>query len=231
VTNEEIQDLKRWRLGLLDEKQQLLARIARTEAQNKRSRPHNRPFDGLEMHRPNAQLYRELDREQQALHRFISEQKQQLASLERSDNAALCRELEEDAKIVFQEKLRLEDYRAELRRALAQDERVLELLQESDGPGVLPRQNETMRVLGAKLAKYKNANRKLKRRIRRLTAESSMAGRIDDGAVERRAQDLERQIADVKAATERNQAKFDDEKKRHEKRVACLKETAEGGED
>jgi hypothetical protein len=231
VTNEEIQDLKRWRLCLLDEKRQLLARIARTEAQNKRNIAHNRPFDGLEMHRPNAQLYRELDREQQSLHRFLSEQKQQLASLERSDNAALCRELEEDAKVVFQETLRLEDYRAELRRALAQDERVLEQLQESDGPSVLPRQNETMRALRAKLGKYKNANRKLKRRIRRLTAEWSMSGRIDDDAAERRAQDLERQIADVKAATERNQAKFDDEKKRHEKRVADLKETAEGEED
>jgi hypothetical protein len=228
VTKDEIQELKRLRLCLLDEKQQLVARIARARGQNKKGVAHNRTTDGHETPRGTERLCRELDRERQILDHLIAEQKRQIADLQLSDDAALCRELEEDAKVVFQERLRLEEYQAERRRALAQVQRDLEQLLAIDGPDVLPQLDDTVRALEAKLSKYSNANKKLERRIERLITERS-SGEGDD--VERRAQDLQRQIADVKAATDRNRAKFEDEKRKHEQVVARLREAVEAHED
>jgi hypothetical protein len=164
------------------------------------------------------------------LDHLISEQKRQIASLYLSDDAALYRELEEDAKIVFQERLRLEDYQAECRRTLAQVQRDLEQLIEADGPGALVRQNETVRALQEKLARYMNANRKLKRRLQRLSAERSSTTGTDNQDIERRAQDLQRQIADVKAATARKREELENEKRKHEELIARMREAAEAGD-
>jgi hypothetical protein len=50
-----------------------------------------------------------------------------------------------------------------------------------------------VRALEAKLAKYRKANRKLKRRIQRLINEQSVTGETDDADIDRRAQNLQRQ--------------------------------------
>jgi hypothetical protein len=91
VTRDDIQDLKRLRLCLLDEKRQLLTRIARAEVQNRRSAAHSRSIEGQEGPRGNERLYRELDREHQALHHLILKQKRQIARLSASDDAGSSR--------------------------------------------------------------------------------------------------------------------------------------------
>jgi hypothetical protein len=70
VTREEIQELKRQKLLLIDEKGRLLARTSRVAVQNKRG---GRPYAH------NEQLYDQCERQHRGLCRLVEEQKQEIA--------------------------------------------------------------------------------------------------------------------------------------------------------
>jgi chromosome segregation ATPase len=213
VTKEEIEALKRRKLQLLEEKKLLKAKVARMEVQNKRG---NRPTS------VSKQLYNELTKEYKTLEKLIDGQHKKIADLALSDSAALCRELQEETKVILEERLRLEDVLATQEAALRQSERELTDLFKRDGPGALAAQRDEISKLEVKLTKYLRANKVLERKIREAnqSRNSMMSG---DDEIERRAEQLRKQIRDVKRATEENEKKFQQSQEDHAKMLAKLR--------
>jgi chromosome segregation ATPase len=206
VTQDEVLDLLCHRNVLLEEKRLLLARIARVDKQNKRG---GRPASA------NQQLSRELNKEVKALEKAVAEKKRIIAELNLSDRAAQCRELEEDAKIVFQDRLRLRDLQSEREQTLEECEKRLDQLIEAEGPALIPEQEETIKALEEKLEKYRHANQKLKQR---LEGQEKMEGKVAE-----RIGELERQIEEVREATEKNRGRIEEERLKHSEAIEKLR--------
>jgi vacuolar-type H+-ATPase subunit I/STV1 len=209
VTKEEVLELTRQKQLLLDEKRHLVARIARAEDQNKHG---GRPVS------TNQQLYSQRNKELRALERVIAEQQRTIAELNLSDEATLCRELEEDAKIVFQEHLRLQDLQTELQRKLAECEKRLDDLVETEGPKVIPKQCEVIKELEEKLGRYKRANRKLKKKL-----EGQRPQQTPEDQISARIGELSQQIAVVEAAKNRNRERMEEARLKHSEAIEKLR--------
>ena len=222
VTKEELDDLKRQKLALLEEKKLLKTKIARMEVQTKRG---DRPLT------TNKQLWDQLNREYNALEKIIEDQHRQVAELNLSDRAALCLELKEECKIVLQERLRLQDVQLNQQLALNDSKRELDELLENDGPDVIPEQNERIRKLEAKLHKYHHANKKLKAKVRSLREARAYSADTNNEEVQRRSEQIKRQIRDVEEATRKNNEKYEQSRERHEALVKKLRAAVYGDEE
>jgi chromosome segregation ATPase len=217
VTKEEVQALKARKLQLLDEKDRLRAQISRIEIQTKRG---GRPFS------INQQLFDELDHQYRSLSQLIEDQNRQIAELNLSDTAALYRELQEEAKVIYQEQKRLEDACAHQQAALEESNAELEQLLKTDGPEALTVQIEKLAKLEAKYAKYTRANRRLKKKVTSLQT-TKIREDVNADEIQHRAAELERQIAEVHAATAQNLEKYEQSQREHEEVIARLRKMNE----
>jgi chromosome segregation ATPase len=197
VTKEEIEELKRQKHSLLDERKQLRTKVARMEVQNKRGgNPTSR----------NKQLETQLQKQQRGLEQLLAEQQKHLETLRGSDRATLCLELQEEAKILLQEQLRLDDVRIAQESELELTQRNLDDLLESDGPEVLVQQKEKIQQLQEKIQVYKHANRKLHAKIRFLNQQKAAANQSE---ISQRAEELEQQIQKVRDALLKLEQKYE----------------------
>jgi chromosome segregation ATPase len=212
VTKEEVEELKRQKLLLLEERKQLRTKIARMELQNKRG--------GVPSSR-NRQLEVQLQRQQRALETLLAEQQEQLDELRASDRATLALELQEDTKVLLQERLRLEDLQVAQAAELEATQRALDELLESDGPEVLAKQKEKMQQLTDKIAVYRNANAKLHAKIRSLNQHKAAA---NEGEVAQRAEELQAQIRKVRDAIARLEQKYERADIEHAEFMARLRD-------
>lgn len=222
VTKEEIDELKRQKLTLEEERRLLKTKIARMEVQTKRG---DRPLT------TNKQLWDQLNREYNALEKIIEDQHRQVAELNLSDRAALCLELKEECKIVLQERLRLQDVQLNQQLALNDSKKELDELLATDGPDVIPGQIERIKKLEAKLRKYHHANKKLKAKVRSLREARAYTADTNTEEVERRAEQIRRQIRDVEEATKRNNEKYEQSRERHEALVKKLRAAVYGDDE
>lgn len=214
VTKEEIEELKRQKLLLLEEKKQLKTRIARMQVQNRRG---GKPVT------TNKQLHEQLEKEHTTLEKLIDKQQQKVAELTLSDNAALCLELQEECKVILQERMRLQDEQLRQQILLNESQEELDALVAAEGPEMLEKQNERMAQLEAKLARYHHANKKLKAKIQSIRSERAYTQDANNEEVERRAEELRKQIQEVQKATAKNEEKYQQSEQNHEALMTRLK--------
>jgi DNA repair exonuclease SbcCD ATPase subunit len=213
VTPEEVEQLKVKKHQLTEEIKIIRSKIARTQVQTKR---------GGKPTTTNRQLYLQLARERQALENLIQDQMNQLAELRLSDNAAVCYELQEESKLLHQEKLRLKDEEELQKQCLEDSQRELDALLASDGPDVLTEQQRKMADLEARIAKFRHANIKLKAKLRQLEGDMEFTRESEKEEIAQAVDALKRQIAEVKNATVQNRQKFRENEKAHTEFVTSL---------
>jgi chromosome segregation ATPase len=206
VTKEDIIELKQERQKLLEERTQLKTKIARLEVQSKRSaRTAN----------TNPQLLNQLDREYLSVEHMIIQQRAQINELLMSDSAAQRQELQEEAKIIYQERIRLQDLQVQQQIALTDAKRELAELLETDGPAVYERQARKIEALEAKLRRYEHANDKLAAKVKSLKAKKALEEESATGAIGNRATQLRSQIRETESATEEVEEKITQSVEKH----------------
>ncbi|EAY21157.1 hypothetical protein TVAG_283270 [Trichomonas vaginalis G3] len=208
VTKEDVNDLKIEKQRLIDERTQLKAKIVRLETQSKRS---------TRTGTSNQNLLTQLDREYKSVEHLIKQQNAQINELLRSDNAAERQELQEEAKIIYQERLRLHDLQCQQQLDLNQAKRELDELLSTNGPAVYEKQANKIQMLEEKLKKYENANAKLAAKIKKLKQEKKIQEETQSGQVGMRAEQLRAQIKEVEQKTDEIEQKIRDSKEKHEK--------------
>lgn len=213
ITQEDIQALQLEKQKLIDEKAQLKTKIARLEVQSKRSsRTAN----------TNPQLLTQLDREYKSVEHMIMQQRAQINELLMSDNAAQRQELQEEAKIIYQERVRLQDLQLQQQLALNDARRELQELLESDGPAVFERQAHRIEQLELKLHKYEHANKKLAAKVKSLKAKKALEEESAAGAIGSRAAQIRAQIREAEKATEEIEEKIAQSIEKHKQVMKSL---------
>lgn len=208
ITKEDIDELKIEREKLLEEKSQLKAKIARLEVQSKRS---------VRTANANPQLLTQLDREYKTVEHLIMQQRAQINELLMSDNAAQRQELQEEAKIIYQERVRLQDLQLQQQITLNEAKKELNELLASDGPAVFEKQAKKIESLEEKLRKYEHANKKLAAKVKALKAKKALEEESAAGAIGSRAAQINAQIKEVVKATNEIEEKISKSVEQHKK--------------
>ena len=213
VTKEDIMELKLERQKLIEERTQLKTKIARLEVQSKRS---------ARTATANPQLLTQLDREYKTVEHMIMQQRAQINELLMSDNAAQRQELQEEAKIIYQERVRLQDLQLQQQITLNDAKRELTELLATDGPAVYERQQKRIEALEAKLKKYEHANKKLAAKVKSLKAKKALEEESASGAIGSRAAQIRAQIRDAERATEEIEDKIAKSVEKHKQVMKSL---------
>jgi chromosome segregation ATPase len=208
VSKDDVNDLKIEKQQLIDERTQLKAKIVRLEAQSKRS---------TRAGTSNKNLLTQLDKEYKSVEHLVMQQRAQINQLLRSDNAAERQELQEEAKNIYQERLRLQDLQLQQQKELSDAKMELDELLRTNGPAIYEKQNQKIKVLEDKLMKYENANARLAEKIRKLKEEKRTQDESQAGQINSRADQLRMQIKEVEDKTAEIEEKIRASKENHEK--------------
>ena len=137
-----------------------------------------------------------------------------------SDAAAQRQELQEEAKIIYQERIRLENLQLDQQMALNTAKRELEDLISSDGPTKYNEQAQKIVELEEKLRKYEHANKKLAEKVKRLKV--SRAQDQEAGTGGSRASQIRKQIRETEAATQEIERKIQESTEKHKEIMKSL---------
>ena len=214
ITKEDINELKIEKQKLIDERTQLKAKIARLEIQSKRP---------ARIANVNPQLLTQLDREYKAIENQVQRQRSQLNSLLSSDSAAQRQELQEESKILYQERIRLQELQLQQQITLNEAKNELKRLMASDGPEVLEKQEKKIKMLEEKLRKYKHANHKLASKVKNMKTQRELQEETQTISYENRVAKLRAQIRRVEKATEEVEDKIADSIEKHQNVMNSLK--------
>jgi chromosome segregation ATPase len=161
-----------------------------------------------------------LDQECQALEERIEQYRSDLDELARSDIAVYRAELEQEARILHQERLRLQDLQIELQIALTDAKAELTALLDRDGRAEFDYQARKIEEFREKLRKYETANEKLGEKL-----QSARAKRSPELTPEGRA--LKEQIAEVERGIKRIDDRIEAAKVRHQEAMNALRQPIE----
>ena len=209
--------LKQEKFELSEEKKQLKVKLARMEQQKK-----NQNISTI-----NETVYEKLEQEQKTLEEMIEEQKKELVKLNLSDEAAQRQELQEEAKILYLEQLRLIEERKKQKAAYEESQMALDALLERDGPEVLKQQQDKITKLNDKLYKYIKANKKLTSKLQQQRDNNANINSQYQNAVYKKKQELKQQIEEIKRETSQNRAKIEKAKEEHEILMQKLRQQAQ----
>lgn len=213
ITKEDINELKIEKQKLLEEKQQLKSKITRLEVQSKRS---------VRTTNANPQLLTQLDREYKTVEHMIMQQRAEINELLMSDNAAQRQELQEEAKIIYQERVRLQDLQLQQQITLNEAKKELNALLSSDGPAVFEKQAQKIELLEQKLQKYEHANKKLADKVKALKEKKALEEQSAAGAIGVRAAQIRAQIKEAEKATEEIEEKIAQSVEKHKQVMKTL---------
>jgi DNA repair exonuclease SbcCD ATPase subunit len=210
---DEIDSLKRQKVELIEEKKRLQARLNRIDIESQR------PIRAV----VNPRLITQLDREYRDLLQQVEAQRRELTALKQSDEAAVVSELQEEVKMVYLEKVRLEQYQVQQQQELREITQEYEDLMRNEGPEALERQQQKIASYQEKLEKYKHANHKLSSKIK--TARANRAFDNEDGRerIRARAEELDQQIEKTKRETEELQRQIDESRAQHRMEMRALR--------
>ena len=216
VTKEDVNDLKIEKQQLIEERTQLKAKIVRLETQSKRSTRSGTS---------NQNLLTQLDKEYKSVEHLIMQQRAQINELLRSDNAAERQELQEEAKIIYQERLRLHDLQCQQQIELSEAKKELDELLSTNGPAVYEKQANKIKLLEDKLKKYEHANAKLAAKIKKLKQEKKIQEETQSGQIGMRAEQLRAQIKEVEDKTAEIEEKIRTSKENHEEAMRRIRQS------
>jgi chromosome segregation ATPase len=156
-----------------------------------------------------------IDREYAALSQQVLEKRAQLAQLMQSDEALRREELQEEAKVFYQEFSRLQDLTMQQQITLADAQKELDDLLAEDGPALFEKQTQHINRLQEKLQRFEYANVKLARKIKKLKAEQQRQIDARNADAEAKIEELTRQIAEVEKETQEVEDKIRQSEERH----------------
>jgi hypothetical protein len=110
-------------------------------------------------------------------------------------------ELQEEAKVLYQEWKRLQELTFRQQIAVNDAQKELNELLAEEGPAQFERQTTQISELQEKVKTYQQANAKLDRNVKILTAQSERAAAGQNGAADADIDDLKRRIEEVERAT------------------------------
>lgn len=222
ITNEDIHELKIERQKLIDERTQLKSKIARLEVQSKKSaRTSN----------VNPTLISQLDHEYKTVEKLIMQQRAQINQLQMSDNAAQRQELQEEAKIIYMEKIRLSNQINQEEIALDGLRQQLDYFENSDGTEVYNRQQKRIDQLEIKFKKYTKENERLSARVKTLRARKQLEEEAASGNIGNMANQIREQIKEIEKATEEVDEKIQASVEKHKQIMKNLKESTKKDKD
>jgi predicted nucleic acid-binding Zn-ribbon protein len=210
---DEIEGLKRQKLELLEEKKRLRSRLARIEVESQR--PLRATW--------NPRLITQLDREYHDLQYQIEAQRKELAALKLTDDAATVSELQEEAKIVYLERVRLEQYQVQQQQELSDIRQEYDDLMRAEGPEAIENQQRKIHSYQEKLERYKNANRKLSAKIKTARARRAFDSEEGREKIRVRAEELDQEIAKTREETAELQKLIDESKAEHRAEMRDLR--------
>jgi chromosome segregation ATPase len=212
-------ELQRQLQKLTEERDQLRAQLQkRNELQSKRP---------PRMLAVSPQFTSPGDREYATLSQQVLELRAQLAQIMQSDNAFRREELQEDAKVLYQEWKRLQDVTFQQQIAVSDAQKELDELLAEEGPAQFERQSAQITELQEKLKKYEHANSKLDRKIKKLTAQRAKEEEARNEAAAAEIGELKRQIDEAERATREVQENIQKSKERHQQVMKSLQESLE----
>lgn len=217
VTKEEVDQLKEKKNELAEEKKLLKSRIARLQVQNKRGQAR-KPVST----RPD--LLNRLTQEYNSLQAMLKQQNQDLANIKRCDIAAICYELQEEAKIVFQERNRMQDMQVQQQIELNKSKRELDDLINSKGPNTLKKQRKKMEHYESILKKYKEVNHRLTAKIQTMKTEQASRQEFNENEMAERSEEIERQIEEAKQSRLNYENMLRNSQEKHQQTLAQLRE-------
>jgi aromatic ring-opening dioxygenase catalytic subunit (LigB family) len=159
----------------------------------------------------------ETDREYSELSQEIVAMRSELTLLLLSDNALHREELQEEAKVLYQEWRRLQDSAFEKQIAISDAKKELDDALDEEGAVMYDRQAKQIVELSEKLARYEHANRKLAHKIKKLKAEREQAV-VGGGR-----QEIARQIENVEKETLDIEERIRSAKENHQKVMSSLR--------
>lgn len=222
ITNEDIHDLKIERQKLIDERTQLKSKIARLEVQSKKS---------AKTSNVNPALISQLDHEYKTVEHLIMQQRAQINELNMSDNAAQRQELQEEAKIIYMEKIRLSNQINQEEIALDDLRQQLDYLEHSDGSEVFNRQQKRIEQLETKFKKYSKENERLSARVKTLRTRKQLEEEAASGNVGNMANQLRAQIKEIEKATDEVDEKIKNSIEKHKQVMQNLKQSRNNGSE
>jgi hypothetical protein len=156
-----------------------------------------------------------VDREYAALSQQVLEKRAQLAQMIQSDEAARSEELQEEAKVFYQEWSRLQDVTMRQQITLSDAQKELDDLLAEDGPALFDKQAQQISKLQEKLQRFEHANLKLRRKIRKLKAEQQRQIEARNADADAKIAELTRDIAETEKATQEVEGKIRLSEERH----------------
>jgi hypothetical protein len=155
------------------------------------------------------------DREYCALAQEVVAMRAELTLLLRSDNALQRDELQEEAKVLYQEWCRLQDLTIEQQIALSDAKKERDDGTPEDAPATYDRQAKQIAELTAKVARYEHANVKLAQKIKKLRAAKGEAAGDSGEEIAQQIEHVEKETTDVEERIRRA-------KENHQKVMSAL---------
>lgn len=209
----EIANLCRQKQNLIEQKRRLESQITKIDEESRR------PIRAA----VNPNILSQLDRDYRALKGEIAKQKSELEEIRGSDAAAHRSELQEEAKVVYLEMLRLQDLENAQKQELQDVTEEYEDLVAEDGPEATRKRQERLAALKVKLVKYERANHKLAARIK--AARANKAFDNDEGRerVAEREKEVESEIEDERVEYEKLQEQVEETKRKHRQELRLVR--------
>jgi chromosome segregation ATPase len=157
----------------------------------------------------------------------VLELRAQLAQIMQSDSAFRREELQEEAKVLYQEWKRLQDVTFQQEIAVSDAKKELDELLAEEGPAQFEKQSAQITQLQEKLKKFEHANAKLDRKIRTLTAQRAKEEEAKNEAAAAEIAELKKQIEEAERATKEVQESIQKSKERHQQVMRSLQESLE----
>jgi hypothetical protein len=211
--SDELEILRRQKLELLAEKKLLRARIAKIEAETQR------PVKSM----VNPAVLAQFESEYQELYAKVEAQRKELEAVKNSDDATLRAELQEEIKIVYLERLRLQDCYTDQQKELEEAQREYALLGSDIDPDAREKKVGTFRE---KLEKYRRANHRLLVKIKTLRANRAFDSEEGKMKIRLRADDIRNMIEATRKETEEVKREILDSKARHRAQMRALRAKA-----
>jgi chromosome segregation ATPase len=141
-----------------------------------------------------------------------------------SDSAFGGEELQEEAKVLYQEWKRLQDITFQKQIEVGNAQKELNALLAEEGTALFQRQSEQLSELQEKLHKYDHVNTKLERRIRKMADKRAREEERNEEATAEIVE-LRRQIEEAERETHEVQESIQKSKERHQQVMRSLQES------
>lgn len=209
----ELDNLKRRRYELTEEKKRLKARIAKIDAESQKN------IRAV----VNPRLISELDREYAAINEEVEKHRRELDNIRMSDSAAVRIELQEEVKVIYLERMRLEQFQIAQQQELNAVKDEYDALMAEEGPEACAARAKKLEKYREKLDKYKVANDGIAQKIRTIRANRAFDNDEGRKKISKRAEELRQEIESAQSEADEILAETEALTRKHRQEMRALR--------